>query len=209
MKKMIMLTFLGGLLIMSSVVSATIIPLNSDSIALADYSGLISVNQTKGSHIYSFNVSYAVYDVTVYNANGRFDPSYGQDLYIYAYQIFNSVNSNTDIKAFEIAITESVTVDNITYDEVAGMPFGITPHLENILPTSAIWKFDKNPINPGENSVVLLFTSDFAPGYDNNTTLHSRNENGISGISVVAPSLIPEPTTLLLLGLGTIIFRKN
>jgi hypothetical protein len=208
MKMMLVVGFLCGLFAVSGLANAANIPLDSDPIALADYSGLISVSQRQGSHRYSFDIAYAVYDTAVYSANGRFDPSGGQDKYIYAYQFFSSINSNTDTKTFTIAIPDGVTVANITYDTTVGVPSGIMPHLENILPNSAIWKFDNDPISPGEHSVVLLFTSSFAPAF-NGAASDSGNGHAINGVSVVAPSSVPEPATIAILALGSVLLRKK
>lgn len=205
--KMSLIVVFACVLQASGLVNAVTVSLNDDPLAITECSGLASVSLTKGSHVYVFDVAYAVYDSAVYNANGRFDPSQGQDKYIYAFQFFNTVNSNTNAKTFSIAVPEGVTVDNVTYDETIGIPSGILPHSEKNH-ASIIWTFNNNPIDIGQHSAVLLFTSNSEPLHDS-ITLSIDNDGGIIGDGAIASSTVPEPATVMLLSLGiTFLWKK-
>ena len=191
------------LLIGASAASAIPIGLDTDPLAMAGQQGLTHVS-TSGSFI--CDLTYAVYDLQAITYNG-FDPSWGQDKYLYAYQVFNLGNSTVNMSVFSVLVPQGVIADNIAYDGSKGQTLGIPSSNQQFAGGSAVWRFDNHAIVPGKNSVVLLFTSNFGPG----TSTASFEGDQITGevkASVVSP--VPEPVTLALLGIGAItMFRKR
>jgi len=84
---------------------------------------------------------------------------------------------------------------------------GQAPGGESFSSTSAVWDFTAANVGLGANSDILLFTSPHPP------TMQSASVGG-GGLATShnLPSPIPEPTTLILLGIGAlalVMFRRR
>ncbi|MDP6380363.1 MAG: PEP-CTERM sorting domain-containing protein [Phycisphaerae bacterium] len=150
--------------------------------------------------ILSVDVEYAVYGPGDY---GGIDPSGGTE-YVYAYQIFNDLAGNVPVTLLSVGINPDANPTIIGQDSTAGTPGG-TPltfaAFSGTPPTSAIWYFTSNPIDPPtELSQVLLVTSIHAPEWHMSTI----SSGGVSDMQEL-PSpdpYAPEPATIGLIAIG-------
>lgn len=141
-------------------------------------------------------VDYAVYDS--FDGNPLSGGSY-----VYAYQIFNSIDSDVSIDSFSIAILDEAVVTDIGWvtadggGEVEPSFAYFSPDEQS--PQSAIYLFMPQlagVVGAGQNSTILLFSSDSLPqpGF-------GIVEGGSIGESVQGlPTPVPEPTTIFLIG---------
>jgi hypothetical protein len=219
MKVMLKLSFLSCCLLpMFCLSSAYAIPpmagtaLYADPFRMEEYSGFAYVGKTEGTNTLHCEIDYAVFDLRheekPYNG---VDPSRGQDRYLYAYQIF-STSSNIDLRRFAVDIPQGVTANHIAYDWDKGILGGIPSSQQRFVEGSAVWQFGdpgNPPITAATNSLVLIFTSKFAPG-QSEAEFTAIGIDGYVGASVSAPVLTPEPATLALLGIGAAtVLRKR
>jgi hypothetical protein len=163
-------------------------------------------------------VDFAVYDTEVYGNEwvgaGFEQPGTGR--YIYAYQVFNEVDSNSAIDFFTIMGIDDpptphhlIGIDTINYQNPWELSQLITEGVEptsteiNLSETQGSWKFAGGILVPGELSWFLVFSSD-------NDWIQGKYMIETSNIFPVTSN--PEPCTLTLLGLGSAIFfikRRN
>ena len=148
-------------------------------------------------------VEFAVYDTKDLKLPG--ESAFVSDLgdmsgqYIYAYQVFNHSLAIEDVGYFGIrdidgnSIDPSLMADTSSQDDGEG---GIAPVDLSLL--QGVWLFSKNAaglIIAGTHSYFLVFGSNFAP-------VAGTYKIGHEGDFPV----VPEPTTIALLGIGGVVF---
>jgi len=171
-------------------------------------------NSVSFSYSYEGRTLAGQIDFAVYEDYPGEAPFGGQ--YLYAYQIINSDFSNVGVDVLSIAILEGATVGDIGWDS-SGVVDEVEPSFGYFSPDpqsaqSAIFLFLPSlngVVESGRDSVVLLFSSDFAP-----TEGFGMIEGGsIGGMVERLPTPLPEPVTISLLGVGgalvTLIQKKR
>ncbi len=157
------------------------------------------------------HIDFAVYD----DFPGSF-PSDGQ--YLYAYQIFNSPQSDGPIDSLCIGISEGASVGLIGWDSYQ-VDDGIEPTYSYFSPSpgsaqGALFMFlpgviGKGVIEDGDYSVILVFTSSRLPARGSGII----QGGGLGQVVEDLPAPLPEPATVFLLGIGgailTITGRKH
>lgn len=166
--------------------------------------GSFSISQTTSPKFFS-HIDYAVY------APGNYSGSYSfPDEYVYCYQLFNDSTSTSNIASLTIDTGTASIAYNPYYDTASGsgVSGGSTPLTPDTTPDAITYNFGiRNAITVNNHSVVLLFTSDFAPdsimgtGYLGTTTAGS--------FSVQIPVPTPEPASLIFLTLASPFILKT
>jgi hypothetical protein len=187
--------------------------------ATLDLSGTVSgftgfsnfeVEQTIGGTDYLFGgqVDYAVYEPDSYSGS----ISFPDDEYVYAYQFFNSNDSDVAVNVFSVGLSPSLPVDsagNASFDILFGEPGGIPPTDQSVEPQSLVLYLflsaTGQSVGSGDHSAVLLFSSESGP-----TMGFGSISGGVLGSTAVElPTPIPEPATLVLLLAGSLIALKR
>ncbi|MDD5134711.1 MAG: hypothetical protein PHP01_04815, partial [Phycisphaerae bacterium] len=132
--------------------------LYNDPAAMAGFTGTTTFNLSQASSILNVDVEYAVFAPGQYGG----DDLSGGGAYIYAYQIFNNSASNVAVDFFSVGIPGDSGIDIVYTDTNYGTSGGIDP-LAFQFPQSAGYMFMRQSLNPGQNSSVLLFSSDYLP----------------------------------------------
>ena len=167
--------------------------------ALADDSAAIVAGSFVISHTTSpkffAHIDYAVY------APGYYTGSYSfPDEYVYCYQLFNDSTSMSNINALTIDLDTALIAYNPYYDTASGsgVSGGSTLSTPNTTLDAITYNFGtRSAITVNNHSVVLLFTSDFAPDSIMGTELLGTTTAGSFSVQIPVPT--PEPASLLLL----------
>jgi len=179
--------------------------LSSDPLAMAAWRG----TQTfyAADDVYTLNVTadYAVYAPGQYPGT---DPSVGAD-YVYAYEIFNTLNpASVGVTMLTVGLAPGSGAHYAGFTSgPPGQLGGAGPAQPRIGATSARWYFFINPVDYGEDSFTLRFTSPYGPRW----MTASVDDGGLSADAPM-PSPMPEPATLVLLSAGlasTILVRRR
>ena len=190
--------------IISSQAWAATIEIMNDPAAMI--SGSQVFEATDGAETLRVEVQYAVYYIGDYPGN---DPSNGTE-YVYAYQIFNDIDTQSNsVSSFTVglpAVSECrPAVIGYDRDYMDTEDEGVAPTLFAITDDSAAWTFLYDTISaPDEYSKVLFFASPCSPGEGT----ASVQDGGLSDFEPVpVPVIIPEPITILWLGLVQLLIR--
>lgn len=195
------------LMVAGSTQAISVTGLDTDPLAMTGQQGRINVSTT-GPFI--CDMTFAVYDLfDTSKPYDSFDPSLGTDQYLYAYQVFNLPGSTVDLTSFSVAIPAGITASNIAYDWMKAQRPGIPSSTQQFVDGSAEWLFNSNnniALAATKNSVVLIYTSDFAPGISDAS--FETTGTGYIGANVPAPT--PEPLSIVLFGAGAAaVLRKR
>ena len=175
------------------------------------YHGRAYYNTFTDEGFLSGRIDFAVYDTLGENEfvnAGYTAPGTGQ--FIYAYQIFSDTASTTALEYFCIKEIGDNSIDDddgigSQNDSQGGLePFNafFNPYPET---ERAVWEFDEGVLVASEHSYFLVFTSDY------DWTVGSYDVIPTGGVlPPTTGSGVPEPSTMLLLGLGgTLMFMRR
>ena len=174
--------------------------LSEDANALEAWRGVVSGADSGFGNLLSVTVDYAVYAPGAYPGQ---DPS-GSGEYVYAYQLTNEADSTVGAVSFSVGLRDASGGHHFGDDvsaQASGLSPGVRPYLAFEASSSAMWLFadaGDGPVARGENSSVLLVTSPNPPAWN-------RSQVADGGLSVAPgdlPSPLPEPSSVLLVGLA-------
>jgi len=143
-------------------------------------------------------VSYAVFAPGDYL--GTFDGS--DDLFIYAYQIFNDAASDATLSAFSVGLLEDAGVVACGDDATYGTAGGEAPLLSRFVgspATSAQWIID---LDADEYSTVLIFSSYYGYTWDTGVLANGGVGHPMPMPTPSAETGVPEPASLAFVILG-------
>lgn len=133
------------------------------------------------------------------------------DLFMYAYQVFVNEGS-TEVSSLSVVVDSAIPHSNIGSYGSIGVENGTAPFAAGFTGTSAVWSFLFDPIQAGEHSSVLCFSSPNPPTMGS-ATVH---DSGLSAMTYLpTPAAVPEPQVLsfgiVLVALcgRFVIFREN
>jgi len=170
--------------------------IKDDTAAMSGYRGSDSFSVVGGLDVI---VDYAVYAPGVYNK--AIIPY--TDRYVYAYQVFNNADSDVAVDYFSIGFPADTTVFPPQYDPVN--PYAATGGsipMPYLLSQQVMYMFLFDPVNAGEHSQTLLFTSEDGPDMGKAVVSGGFMGGAILDVPAPASEIVPEPATLTLLGLG-------
>ena len=172
--------------------------LRDDPNAMSAWRGAQRFIASDSAHTMEVDVDYAVYAPGDFG--GGLDPSGGTG-YLYAYEILNTVNSDSvEVSSFTVGLEMMSQAGNIGTDGgPPGVPGGVAPAAQGITGSSAVWSCLFDQVDYGEDSVTLIYTSPFAPQW----LTGSVHDGGLSDKEPL-PSPMPEPATIALLTFGAV-----
>ncbi len=155
------------------------------------------------SHTETFNIGGGAADV-VCNVYGYTSGDYA-NRYVYVYQIINS--SDVELSFFSVELLDGTTADSENYDDTIGdvntAYWGIVDSYESVNASFA------STIDNGQASALLWFASDYGYTYGGGALFGFDSDvPTFATITAYPGSLtglltpVPEPATLVLLGLG-------
>jgi hypothetical protein len=192
---------------------ATAGPLTSDPAALGAWQGSTVFN---GSNLSATHTLTAVVDFAVYQP-GNFslsaalgnpvDVSGGAE-YIYAYEVFR-LGNDAAVNALSISLFPGAVPNNSVFvgHDATTPEGGIAPVASNFVPggldpkTNVRWNFVP-AIGGTDHSDILYFASPFGP----QLLISTVGGTFVTAGSALLPSPVPEPSTCVLVAVGTVSF---
>lgn len=173
--------------------SASAGPLSTNPFGLPGFTG--SVNFAAAN--VSATMDYAVFAPGAFGASGGTDPSGGTQ-YVYAYQVFATGSPFTSAS---VGLVPGSIAFNDTFSTTYPLAGGTAPAV-NVFqgaPPTSFFNLWSPAVGAAGYSAVLLFTSPQSPIYASASVA-----NGAFSNQQTAPSPLPEPTSLVLLGIGSL-----
>ncbi len=185
--------------ILAAVFLAGGLPSVANATLAGDYtaiiSGSVSISQTTSPKFFA-HIDYAVYEIDDYPGSQTFTS--GE--YVYCYQIFNDSTSTGNINSLTIDIDTATIAYSPYYDTDSGSGTSGGKVATGLSVGSSAISYifgSRSAISANNYSVVLLFTSDYAPDTTLGTIILGTTTAG--SFSVQFPVPTPEPASLLLL----------
>lgn len=175
--------------------------LYNDPAAMPGFQNKTSFSVSSSGSNLKVDAEYAVFSPGTYSGT---DISGGSQ-YIYAYQIFNSSQSNVAVDFFSVGILVGSSVSTVYTDTGYGIPGGVVPFAFHFS-QSAGYTFFSSALNPRQCSDVLLFSSMHLPTMGFGTI--SGGGLSVTG-SLPTPLIVPEPATILFIAPGFFLFKKQ
>jgi hypothetical protein len=202
MKTKLLSAVLAAVSIATGLPSVAKATLADDSAAII--SGSFSISRTTSPKFFA-HIDYAVYSPGEYPGSQTFP----EDKYVYCYQLFNDSTSTSIINSLIINLDTTSIAYNPYYDTASGS--GVSGGITSLTPNTTIdaitYNFGtRSAITANNHSVVLLFTSDFAPDSIMSTELLGTASGSFS-IQIPVPT--PEPASLFLLALASPFLLKT
>ena len=197
--------------------SATLEPMLPES---SHYDGSTYYNIPTDKGNMRGRIDFAVYNTADLQLSGETDLTTALDLpgqFVYAYQIFNDYEdfSEREISYFAIFGIDGLALDVDDYSIDAANDSPTDPALEGVEPsawyfedsnTRGVWEFEGGSLIVGEHSWFLVFSSsqDWTRGRYELKTAQIIVPGGESG----GEASSPEPCTIALLGIGTVLLTR-
>lgn len=176
--------------------------LADDPAAMSGWSGTLTADYASGPDRLCVLIDYAVFEPGQYPGDAA---NKGTE-FVYAYQAFNQTVSSVALTSLSAGLGADSGAHGIGDDvstQQPGVAGGISPDMSVIGSSSARWGFGwiaGSEVAPNQASTVLIFSSPNGPTWDTATML----DGGFSTTAGLLPSPVPEPATMLLLGLGAL-----
>jgi hypothetical protein len=142
--------------------------------------------------------------------NGDTSNPFGASALTFTYQLSNNTSSTDPMERLTIASFAGFLID-ASYQPASAGSF-LTPTLVNLTPSGDTvgFSFLGSPVGPGTllqgmTSALLVVQTD-AQAF--NGTIASVIDGTTAGVASLAPRMVPEPTSLALLGLGLVAFTQ-